>query len=184
MSYPIDEETDDVDDEKLTAAATDFQTKNSGPGATPDPFGNGSTGGHRLTKGLKGGDGNSSSEASVVPPAEVAINLSAGDSPTSQHYVGLISAQPQAAAVAAAKRSFFQQFYSPLSSGGKAATKQQNHHRLGDVEDPEEDDGGDGGGIPDTFRLTPKKPTNVVDSKKATDEELRPLSNGFVMQKS
>lgn len=121
-------------------------------------------------------------------------------SPGSRDYVGLSQQSPkkeeQPLSFGPARPSFFRQFYnlpkknSNNSSGSSSLMKQR------DVEAELEDDfdfgpvpsgGGGGNGSSsvgtdgNSFRLTPRK--TPID-KTTTDEELRPLSNGYVLQNS
>lgn len=158
LSYRIDEETDDVDDEQQ-------QRSNSTAVEVAENHTNPFTGGNGTTVAADPRhrtEGNSREVAADKPVTiDLATQLEPTPAPTQQQ-----------------RRSFFDQLYNPAPN-----------HRNRDVEDPDEDDDDDfgSGGDGETFSLTrrnPKKPTITKPDKKTTDEEMRPLSNGFVLQKS
>lgn len=146
------------------------------------------------TPGAAGSASASPHRTGSTPPTKPSTG-----SPGSRDYVGLSqqspqkSQPPQTISYGPSRPSFFKQFYNPprknMVNSGASIIQQR------DVEAELEDDfdfrptsssgGGNGsssaGADGNSFRLTPRK--TPVD-KTTTDEELRPLSNGFVLQNS
>lgn len=139
---------------------------------------------------------NASTSSTAVPTTSKASPRKApspqSGSPGSRDYVGLAQQQQQQLqhSYGPSRPKFFKQFYNPpkknnnngSSSGSSSASKNK------DIEADNGDDfdfgpsaGNSGGGGGNSFKLTPRK--TAID-KKTTDEELRPLSNGFVLQNS
>lgn len=133
----------------------------------------------------------------AASPQRVVASMSQAGSPGSRDYVGLAKQSPprqQQQLQGPSRPSFFKQFYNFPTRGSNSSGSSNVPAR--DIEADDDDfsfgttstaggngsnssGGGNGGG--NNFKLTPRK--TVVD-KKTTEEELRPLSNGYVLQNS